>query len=335
LEDGLELLAYGDLTVFEPRGDLQLVVQALEPRGQGALQLAFEQLRRRLEAEGLFAAARKRPLPAFPRTLGVVTSAQAAALHDVIEVTARRFPGIPLLVACARVQGEGAEHELAAALAALDARTEVETILLVRGGGSAEDLLPFNSELLARAIAACRTPVVSGVGHEVDVTIADLVADVRAPTPSAAAATALPDRAAVALRVERDARRLRAGIRQVLARARAQLAAESDALRAQAPWARVAAQRARLAAAARALEREAARAGERGRARLAALAGRLDVLSPLSVLGRGYAIARRGRDGAIVRRAAEVAPGDALSVRVADGELDARVVGVSPAPDRH
>jgi exodeoxyribonuclease VII large subunit len=324
-EDGLDCLVYGDVTVFEPRGDLQLVVQALEPRGQGALQLAFEQLRRRLEAEGLFDPARKRPPPAFPRTLGVVTSARGAALRDVIEVTARRFPAIPLLVAHARVQGDGAELEIAAALAALDARDEVETILLVRGGGSPEDLEPFNTEVLARAIAACRTPVVCGVGHEIDVTIADLVADLRAPTPSAAAAAAVPDRAAVALRLERDGRRLRTAITRVLERARARLAAKSDGLRAQAPWARVAAQRLRLETAARGLRREAAAATERGRARLAALAGRLDTLSPLAVLGRGYAIARRASDGAIVRRAADVSPGDGLAVRVAEGEIAAEV----------
>jgi exodeoxyribonuclease VII large subunit len=325
-EEGLDCLVQGDVTVYEPRGDLQLLVQALEPRGQGALQLAFEQLRRRLEAEGLFDAARKRPLPAFPRTLGVVTAARGAALRDVIEVSARRFPAAPLLVAHARVQGEGAEAEIAAALAALDAREEVEVILLVRGGGSPEDLQPFNTEVVARAIAVCRTPVVSGVGHEIDVTIADLAADLRAPTPSAAAAAALPDRSAVALRVERDLRRLRAGVARALERARARLGAGGDALRVQAPWARVAARRLRLEAAVRALRREAAAAGERGRARLAALAGRLESLSPLAVLGRGYAIARRRRDGAILRRASEVAAGDTVAVRLAEGEFDARVL---------
>jgi exodeoxyribonuclease VII large subunit len=330
-EDGLEFLVQGDVTVYEPRGDLQLLVQALEPRGQGALQLAFEQLRRRLEAAGLFEAARKRPLPAFPRTLGVVTSARGAALRDVIEVSARRFPAAPLLIAHARVQGEGAEAEIAAALAALDAREEVDAILLVRGGGSPEDLQPFNTELVARAIAACRTPVVSGVGHEIDVTIADLVADLRAPTPSAAAAAALPDRAAVELRLERDTRRLRAGVARALERARARLVAGGDALRAQAPWARVASRRLRLESAARALRREGAAAAERGRARLTALVGRLDTLSPLAVLGRGYAIARRVRDGAILRRASEVAAGDTVAVRLAEGEIEARVLAPAAA----
>jgi exodeoxyribonuclease VII large subunit len=332
-EDGLEVLVYGDFTVYEPRGDLQIVVQALEPRGRGALQLAFEQLRRSLEAEGLFEPALKQPLPAFPRCVGVATSPRGAALRDVIQVTGQRLPGVPLLLAPARVQGSGAEVELAAALAALDARPEVEVILLVRGGGSLEDLQPFNTEILARAIAGCRTPVVSGVGHEVDVTIADLAADHRAATPSAAAAAVLPDGVAVRTRLERDARRLRTGVLRAFERAQAWLDGEADALRVQAPLVRVASRRQRLGAAARALRREARAAADGARSRFAALAGQLDTLSPLAVLGRGYAIARRTRDGAIVRRAAEVAVGEGLAVRVAEGEIEAEVRRTRPEPD--
>ncbi len=329
-EDGLEVLAWGDLTVYETRGELQLVVQALEPRGQGALQLAFEQLRRRLETEGLFDPSRKRPPPARPGCVGIVTSPRAAALRDVVQVSGRRFPSIPLLLAPARVQGAGAAEELAAALALLDAREEVDVVLLVRGGGSLEDLQAFNSEVVARAVAACETPVVCGVGHEVDVTIADLVADVRAPTPSAAAAEVLPDREALAQTLARDAARLRAGIERVLERARADLRTEQGALQVQAPTARLAAQRERLVRLARALAREARARSERGRAQLGAAAGRLESLSPLAVLGRGYAIARRARDGAIVRRAGEVAPGDALAIRVSEGEIEADVRAVRP-----
>jgi len=328
-EDGLEVLVHGDLSVYEPRGDLQLLVQALEPRGRGALQLAFEQLRRRLEAEGLFDAARKRPLPAFPRTLGVVTSPRGAAIRDVIQVSGQRLPGVPLLLAPARVQGPGAEHELAAALAALDARPEVDVILLVRGGGSVEDLRPFNTEVVARALAACATPVVTGVGHEVDLCIADLVADLRAATPSAAAAAALPDHRAVAARLERDARRLAAGARRALERARARFDGQADGLRVQAPSARLVAQRARLAGAARALRREARARLDTARARWTAALGRLDSLSPLAVLGRGYAIARRARDGTIVRRADQVAAGERLDVRVAEAEIEAEVCAAS------
>src|SRR5215831_6390232 len=192
-EDGLEVLAFGEVALYGARGDLQLVVRQLEPRGRGALRLAFEQLRARLDREGLFDPTRKRPLPRFPRAIGVVTSLQGAALRDVIEVSGARFPGTPLLIAAARVQGDGADLELIEALQLLASRADVEVILLVRGGGSLEDLWPFNSEGLARAIARCPVPVVAGVGHETDVTIADWVADARAPTPSAAAALALPD----------------------------------------------------------------------------------------------------------------------------------------------
>jgi len=324
-EDGLEVLAYGELTVYEPRGDLQLIVQQLEPRGRGALQLAFEQLRGRLEGEGLFDAERKQELPAWPRVVGVVTSSGAAALRDVVHVVERRFPAQPLLLASSRVQGAGAEDELAAALEALDAQPDVEVILLVRGGGSLEDLQPFNTERLARAIAACATPVVSGVGHEVDVTIADLAADLRAATPSAAAAAALPDRERVAIRLDRDARRLVTAGRRAIERMRNRADAGAESLRLQAPRERLAARRGQLVAAGRALRREiqallAARA-----AGMAASAGRLETLSPLGVVARGYAIVERAVDGAIVRRAGDVAVGDGLRVRLAEGELDARV----------
>jgi len=333
-ENGLELLAYGDLTVYEPRGDLQLLVQALEPRGQGALQLAFEQLRRRLEAEGLFAPERKRPLPVFPRALGVVTSPRGAALRDVIQVTGARMPSLPLRLAAARVQGEGAEDELAAALAALDAHGDVDVILLVRGGGTLEDLQAFNGETLARAVAACRTPVVAGVGHEVDLTIADLAADVRAPTPSAAAVLAVPDRAALASRLQRDLGRLRAGVERRLERAAELLAARRRALGAQDPRLRMADRRARLAAARRALERATSARIERARGELGAVSGRLESLSPLAVLGRGYAIARRVRDGAILRRADQVSAGDEVSVRLAEGELAVEVRSADSVPRR-
>jgi len=326
--DGLEVLVFAEATVYGARGELQLRIRQLEPRGQGALRLAFEQLRARLEAEGLFDAARKRPLPPLPRRIGIVTSLHGAAVRDVIEVTGVRWPSVPLLVADARVQGPGAEYEIVEALQLLATRADVDVILLVRGGGSLEDLWPFNSETVARALARCPVPVVSGVGHETDLTIADLVADTRAPTPSAAAALVLPDRRALLERLARDRRRLRGALAGQLARARARLEARLGALHRASPAARLAARRGRLARdAARldaALRRRVARAGSR----LSLAAGRLDSLSPLAVLGRGYAIARRADDGRIVRAPGDVAPGDALTVRVAGGSLDATVTRV-------
>ncbi len=326
-EDGLEVVVDAEVSVYPARGDLQLVVRHMEPLGQGALQLAFEQLRQRLEAEGLFDAARKRPLPAWPRRIGIVTSGSGAALHDVIEVSGQRMPSIPLLLAAVRVQGEGAENELAAALAALGQVEDVDVILLVRGGGSLEDLRPFNTERLARAIVDSPVPVVAGVGHEVDVTIADLAADVRAPTPSGAALLAVPDRAAWLDRVEASRRRLAGALDARLARAQQRLAERVGALRAHAPAARLASRRARFETLARTLEREGRRALALRHERLAVHAARLDALSPLAVLGRGYAIAH-GADGRVLRRATEVAPGDDLRVRLAEGEIDATATGI-------
>ena len=324
LEDGLELVAGGEPRMYAPRGALQLLVRELEPVGQGALQLAFEQLRARLEAEGLFDAAQKRALPRFPRRVGVVTSPDAAALRDVIKVSALRFPGTPLLLSRARVQGAGAARELCAALERVTRAPEVDVVLLVRGGGSLEDLQAFNDEALARAIRAARVPVVSGVGHEVDFTIADFAADARAPTPSAAAALALPDRALWRARTRELAKALGARLEARMADARRALGVRHARLHAHAPAARIAHARRAHADLLRRLPRAVQRTPARVRARLATALAGLDALSPLAVLARGYAIARAG-DGAIVRSASQLNPGDALSVRVHEGEVIAEV----------
>ncbi|HLJ24201.1 MAG TPA: exodeoxyribonuclease VII large subunit [Candidatus Acidoferrales bacterium] len=186
-EDGLKLIVRGSLGVYEPRGEYQIYVEHIEPSGVGGLQLAFEQLKKRLDAEGLFDEARKKPLPMLPARIGVVTSPRGAAVRDIIRILRRRFPNLHLIVYPVRVQGEGAAEEIAAALKYFDRKQSVEVILLARGGGSIEDLWAFNEESVARAISACTIPIVSGVGHETDFTIADFVADVRASTPSAAA----------------------------------------------------------------------------------------------------------------------------------------------------
>jgi len=329
LEDGIEVLVYGDVTVYEPRGDLQLVARQIEPRGLGALHLAFDQLRRRLESEGLFDAERKRALPARPSRVGVVTSPTGAAIRDVLEVTGRRYPAASIVIAPTRVQGVGAELEIAAAIDAMAGQRDVEVILLVRGGGSLEDLQAFNSETVARAIVRSPVPVIAGVGHEVDVTIADLAADARAATPSAAAELAVPDGDDLQRHLLRDWRRLEQALRSILERSNQGLERERDALRILAPSARLAAQRVRLDAAGRALSRVAATRAQRARSRLVALAGRLDSLSPLAVLGRGYAMVRRHRDGVIVRAAEQLERGERLAVRVAEAELEAVVEEVT------
>ncbi|MBI3992901.1 MAG: exodeoxyribonuclease VII large subunit [Candidatus Lambdaproteobacteria bacterium] len=219
LEEGMQVVLRGRLSVYEVRGEYQIQVLTLEPKGVGALQVAFEQLKRKLEAEGLFDPAHKRPLPFLPRRIGIVTSPRGAAIRDMLQVLGRRFPGLPVLICPATVQGDAAAGEIAAGIATLNrlARAQqIDVIIVGRGGGSVEDLWAFNEEVVARAIHASRVPVVSAVGHEVDYTIADFVADVRAPTPSAAAELVVPLRADLGATVLAQRRRLFARLQNEL-----------------------------------------------------------------------------------------------------------------------
>ncbi|HSE91904.1 MAG TPA: exodeoxyribonuclease VII large subunit [Methylomirabilota bacterium] len=353
--DGQHLLAFGALEVYAQRGEYQLVVELLEPRGFGALQLAFEQLKRRLTAEGLFDAARKRPLPRFPRKIGIATSPSGAAVRDMLRVIGRRFGGLSIVVAPCRVQGEGAAQEIAEAIAALNALGDVDVIIVGRGGGSLEDLWAFNEETVARAIAGSKAPVVSAVGHEVDVTIADFVADVRAATPSNAAELVVREKQAVADALGALRRRLDRAVARPLgdlarrvddARARLTRAGAaghrrlghrlellSARLHAASPFARLASHRHRLERAASRLDGLMTRRLTAGRHRLGAAVGRLDSLSPLAVLGRGYSLTRTA-DGAIVRRAVQVDAGDAVSVLLHEGSLLCRVERTEERDDR-
>ena len=222
-EDGLQVIARGRVGVYPPKGEYQLVAEHLEPRGTGARQLAFEQLRRRLADEGLFDASRKRPLPALPRRIGIVTSLDGAALRDIVKVLGRRHPNAHLVISPARVQGEGAARSIVAALRRLERVERVDVAIVGRGGGSTEDLWAFNEEPVARALAASRVPVISAVGHETDSTIADFVADVRAPTPSAAAEIVLAHQDEMTARIDRATARLAARVRRDVERRRAAL----------------------------------------------------------------------------------------------------------------
>ena len=330
LEEGLEVVVEAEVSIYAARGDLQLIVRTLEPRGVGALQLAFEQLRRRLDAAGLFALERKRSIPTHPRRVGVVTSPTSAAVRDVLKIAGRRFPAIPILISPTRVQGDEAPAEIAVAIGRLATSTDVDVILLVRGGGSLEDLWAFNTEVVAKAIAASPKPIVSGVGHESDTTIADLVADVRAPTPSAAAMLAVPDRVALAVLVDRDVRRLVASIQREIDIHHDRVLRLRAVLRARSPQARVALARTREARAHAAAETAIRRRLDLNRRRLSQTATRLDALSPLAVLGRGYALARRESDGRIVRAAGDVSLGDRLLLRLARGQIGAEVTHLDP-----
>jgi exodeoxyribonuclease VII large subunit len=322
-EQGVAALARGRISVYPPRGSYQLYVDQLQPAGTGDLHARFEELRERLKAEGLFDAERKRGLPPYPRVVGVVTSPQAAALQDVLNVLQRRYPGVRVLLAPALVQGDRAPPQIVSALQALAGRDDVDLILLVRGGGSLEELWAFNDERVARAIAACRHPVVSGVGHETDSTIADFVSDVRAPTPSAAAELAVPDRAELQQRIAGWRGLMTRHMAQHLVTAQDAVARQGSALRRASPQARVDAGRQQVDEATRRAGRALDHALTLRRSRLDGLRARLEAVSPKATLLRGYAIVRRADTGTTVRSVEQVSAGDLLAIRVSDGEFGA------------
>jgi exodeoxyribonuclease VII large subunit len=370
LDEGMAVRCRGRLTIYEARGRFQMTVTELEPTGAGALALAFEQLKSKLAAEGLFDTGRKRALPFLPRRVGVVTSATGAVIRDIVRVAHRRCP-VPILLAPTPVQGDGASIAIAAALRRLAAVADVDVIIVARGGGSLEDLWAFNEEPVARAIFACRVPVISAVGHETDFTIADFVADVRAPTPSAAAERAVPvladvraelallgrraGRATSALVLARrhalergrarlgDPRRLLDERRQTLdeaaERARRQLARrlaasgadlrtlEARLLRAH-PHRRILEQRNVLASLRHRLEAAPRADLQRRRHAVEALGGKLEALSPLRVLERGFSLAQLA-DGRLLTSAEDARPGDEVRVRLRRGEIVAEVRTVS------
>lgn len=303
LSDGLAVRVLGRLTLYAPRGDYQVVVRYLEPDGLGALELAFRQLHARLAAEGLFDPGRKRPLPRYPRRIVIVTSPTGAAVRDLLQVTGRRWTAAEVLIAPARVQGTGAGAELASAIALANRVKGAELIIIARGGGSAEDLWAFNEEIVARAIAGSRLPVVSAVGHEIDVTLADLAADRRALTPSEAGELAVPDGREVAMHLDRLAERIHHISQTRLREARARL----DQL-------------AKLVQHAVRMNLDARRH------QLTRLAASLDALSPLAVLARGYSLTFQADGKTLVRFADEIQPGNLIQTRLASGQITSRVV---------
>lgn len=303
-DDGMEVVALGQVTVYPGRGDLQFAVTAMEAQGDGLWRKALELTLAALQADGLLAPERKRPLPRFPRRVAVVTSPDGAALHDIVAVARRRWAAVEIVVVPAKVQGEGAPEELCAALALVARFGDVDVVVVGRGGGAREDLWAFNDERVARAIAACPVPTISAVGHEVDITLADLVADARAATPSAAAEAAVPVHAEVAAQV----RALHAALH---AATRRQLADRRDT----------------LLLAGRDLRVTGDRVVERRRARLEQTAGRLDALSPLATLARGYAVAR-GAEGETLGSTRDFAPGMDFTLLLRDGRVRARAESV-------
>lgn len=331
-DEGMSVRVLGTITLYEARGEYQLSVQRLEAEGtEGLWRLAFEKLRARLEAEGLLDPARKRPLPRYPRRVGVVTSTTGAAVRDIVSVLGRRAPWLPVVVRGTRVQGEGAATEIARAVRHLAESGLCDVLIVGRGGGSQEDLWAFNEEPVARAIAASPIPVVSAVGHEVDVTISDLVADVRAPTPSAAAEAVAPDSEQLARGLMHVPERLARGLRASVERRRA--AVERVDLRlGRAMERRFSPLRQRTDEAHRRLEGGTLGLVERLGASLTALGGRLHALSPLAVLERGYAVAR-AEDGRVLRRVDDFPAGRTFTLRLADGSVGARATGPAEEED--
>jgi exodeoxyribonuclease VII large subunit len=372
LEDGQHVLARGRLSVYDPKGEYQVVCSDIEPRGLGARQLALDQLKRRLQAEGLLDPARKRPLPALPRKIGIVTSIDGAAIRDILKILGRRYQNAHVVIAPARVQGDTAAADIARALGEIGRVEGVDVVIVGRGGGSIEDLWAFNEEPVARAIAACPVPVISGVGHEIDVTLADHVADLRAPTPSAAAEIVVAAKDEFAARIDRLADRVSSAARrraqvalQALQRldarpamagfpgrialrgrhvaellldlqrtardglARRQRAYQALRLRLEALDLRRSFGRihTRLSQVDGRLQAGALRKYHAAKARLGSLAARVDTLSPLAVLGRGYAVCWDGDRRRILREAAAVNDGDAVRVTLHRGELRCVVTG--------
>ena len=326
LHDGLEVVCGGRLDVYAPRGSYQFIIESIEPKGIGALELALRQLRDKLAREGLFDVARKRPLPAFVRRIAVVTSPTGAAIHDFLQVLGRRWRGADVIVVPTRVQGEGAAAEIAAAIAAANRLPlAIDCLVVTRGGGSLEDLWAFNEEAVVRAIHASRIPVISAIGHEIDVTLADLVADVRALTPSEAAELVAPAAEDLLARFRQTERRLAAALRWRLNAARSRLDAAAAHRVFRLPRERIEDMALRLdeldARAARALRQRL----QMARTAVQQQAARLEALSPLGVLSRGYSLTQRAADGRIVRTAAELAPGETIVTRFARGRATSRV----------
>ena len=370
-EDGLHVLVRGRISVYEPKGEYQIVCERMEPHGLGALQLAFDQLKRRLQAEGLFDAARKRALPSLPRKIGIVTSLDGAAIRDIVKVLGRRYPNAHLVIRPARVQGEGAAADVARGITDIVKVAGIDVVIVGRGGGSVEDLWAFNEEVVARAIVASPVPIISAVGHEVDVTIADFAADVRAPTPSAAAEIVVARKEDFCSHIERLSDRLTGAVRGSVARLEsrvhvlnrrpgfagwsARLALRGrhcadtthalrhavrssvsrrvrafQALRLQLEQydlrRRLGTVRARLVRVDGTLLAAAMRRHHGAEARLHTCAARLNSLSPLAVLGRGYAVVWDESRTRVIRTASDVKAGDAVRVTLSEGELTCEVV---------
>jgi len=327
-ENGMQVICRGRASVYTQRGELQLIVEGIEPAGIGGMQLAFEQLKQKLAAEGLFSSERKQSLPEFPQTIGIVTSATGAAIHDILNVLRRRTSGLNVLLRPVKVQGEGAAQEVAQAIADLNLEGNADVLIVGRGGGSLEDLWAFNEEIVARAIAASKLPVVSAVGHEVDFSIADLTADLRAPTPTAAAELVVKNREEVERHCDQLLMRLGRVLHGRLELLRLRFADLQRRLIS--PLETLELQRQQLTDLEQRLKRGIIWAQQVQNHRLQHLAEQIHALSPLQVLARGYALARLSPQGKPLQRVEQTSIGDMISVQLGQGTLEASVTKIEP-----
>jgi len=333
LKDGLQVIAFGDVSVYAKGGRYQLTVAEIEPRGLGALQLAFEQLKQRLAQEGFFAPERKKPIPLLPERIGIVTSPTGAAIRDILTVIERRFANVRILISPVRVQGETAAGEIAAAIDGFNVRADVDVIIVTRGGGSLEDLWAFNEEAVARAIARSRIPVISAVGHEIDFTISDFVADLRVPTPSAAAELVIAKKSELQGTIETLSSKISSAIGERISSLRNRLRLCEQSYVFQAPRNMVRQHQQLLDELESRLQRSFRHAIKLIRNRLGAVAGKLESLSPLAILARGYSVIVRERDGAVVSAAAHVTRGDIVRARLHRGGFTASVMEIADSAD--
>ena len=328
LKDGMEVVSFGSVTVYEPRGQYQLIINKIEPKGIGALQLAFQQLKEKLEKEGLFDSAHKKPLPFIPQKIGIVTSPTGAAIKDILNIIDRRLANVEILIYPVKVQGEGAALEIAEAITGLNSDSDIDVIIAGRGGGSMEDLWAFNEEVVARSIYSSRIPIISAVGHEIDITIADLVADKRALTPSEAGELVVPRKDLLIEKIEKFKARLLQSLTGKLRLSKEKLVRIANSYAMKQPFDRLNRWQQRLDEFAQRLNLNITHALNTEREKLSGIAGKLESLSPLNVLKRGYAITTRLENSKPLRNIIDLSKGDKIKTNLSKGSIISEILSV-------
>jgi len=328
LKDGMEVISFGSITVYEPRGQYQLIINKIEPKGIGALQLAFQQLKEKLEKEGLFDSAHKKPLPFIPQKIGIVTSPTGAAIKDILNIIDRRFANVEILIYPVKVQGERAAQEIAEAITGLNSDSDIDVIIAGRGGGSMEDLWAFNEEVVARSIYRSRIPIISAVGHEIDITIADLVADKRALTPSEAGELVVPRKDLLIEKIEKFKARLLQSLTGKLRLSKEKLVRIGNSYAMKQPFDRLNRWQQRLDELAQRLNLKITHALNTEREKLSGIAGKLESLSPLNVLKRGYAITTRLENSKPLRNIIDLSKGDKIKINLSKGSIISEILSV-------